>query len=265
MLRRALSNIQWLSIALLSLGVGVVQLASSHADAKYHVHSHDDNDDKLHTIDVVAGSKAAAARLLLGRASEAVPEQGMNQLLGLLAVVLACLSSGFSGVYFEKVLKKKAPPPPPSVSADTASPGEVFTSVPVRKTGLWVRNIQLSLFSLLVGSFIYLLTAQSSSLLLPSMFLEGFTSIVYLVVALQVLGGLLAAIVIQYADNISKTFSASMSIILSFGASIWLFDYRLNMGIVLGSAMVLGATWLFSMSTPLLLLREKGGIKEKES
>jgi len=42
----------------------------------------------------------------------------MDQSIGLMAVVVACLTSGFSGVYFEKILKGS-------------------------KTSLWIRNIQL--------------------------------------------------------------------------------------------------------------------------
>lgn len=41
-----------------------------------------------------------------------------NQVIGLTAVIMACFSSGFSGVYFEKLLKGS-------------------------KTTLWIRNIQL--------------------------------------------------------------------------------------------------------------------------
>ena len=46
------------------------------------------------------------------------PSLNMDQSIGLLAVVVACLTSGFSGVYFEKILKGS-------------------------KTSLWIRNIQL--------------------------------------------------------------------------------------------------------------------------
>ncbi|CAN0154192.1 unnamed protein product, partial [Hapterophycus canaliculatus] len=50
-----------------------------------------------------------------------------NPLLGLVMVLMACCTSGFAGVYFEKVLKG--------------------TSV-----SLWVRNMQLSGFGVLLGA-----------------------------------------------------------------------------------------------------------------
>jgi UDP-galactose transporter len=55
-------------------------------------------------------------------------EEGMNASLGFAAVSAACLLSGLAGVYFEKVLK-----------------GSNAT--------LWVRNVQLSFFSLFPAFF----------------------------------------------------------------------------------------------------------------
>lgn len=46
--------------------------------------------------------------------------------LGLTAVILACCTSGFAGVYFEKILKGQ-------------------------KVSVWMRNIQLGLFSIVLG------------------------------------------------------------------------------------------------------------------
>lgn len=43
-----------------------------------------------------------------------------DKLIGLIAVLVACFSSGFAGVYFEKLLKGSS-------------------------TGVWMRNIQLGL------------------------------------------------------------------------------------------------------------------------
>lgn len=56
-------------------------------------------------------------------------EEGMNASLGLFAVFAACMLSGLAGVYFEKVLK-----------------GSNAT--------LWVRNVQLSFFSLFPALFL---------------------------------------------------------------------------------------------------------------
>jgi len=53
----------------------------------------------------------------------------MNSTLGLIAVFAACLLSGLAGVYFEKVLKTS-------------------------NATLWIRNVQLSFFSLFPAFFI---------------------------------------------------------------------------------------------------------------
>lgn len=257
-----------MSIVILSLGVGIVQLASSSADKTYHAHTVDANGEGelLHG----PGLNNGTSDPLLGTRSEsattATEHVEMNQMLGLLAVVLACLSSGFSGVFFERQLKRAPAAAPPSSPAtpNVSTPGhqtnqhspsqstpqyhlqqQPHYQAPPRKTGLWIRNIQLSMFSLLVGSTIYAISSTSD---IPD-FLVGFTPIAWFVVFVQIVGGLLAALVIQYADNIAKSFSASCSIILSFAVSIAFFDFRLSPGVVIGSTAVMFATWLFSESS----------------
>lgn len=51
----------------------------------------------------------------------------------------------------------------------------------------------------------------------------------------------------QHADNISKCFSTSISILLSFGVSMYLFDFRLTKGIAIGAGLVLGSTWVYAL------------------
>lgn len=51
-----------------------------------------------------------------------------NKIIGLIAIVASSLSSGFSGVYFEKLIKQN------------------------KSQSLWIRNLQLSILSCLFGS-----------------------------------------------------------------------------------------------------------------
>lgn len=266
MLNRSLSRTQWFSIALLSIGVGIVQLASSTADQAYHSHS-DDIPEKSELL-YGPGNNSTGNAILDSRAIHEIGKGHveMNQMLGLMAVILACLSSGFSSVFFEKQLKRAPAPLPSSASAGADSsnsnrdPSESNHSqqTTTRKTGLWIRNIQLSMFSLLVGSTIYAITSPND---IPD-FLIGFAPIVWFVVFVQIVGGLLAALVIQYADNIAKSFSTSCSIILSFAVSIAFFDFRLSLGVIIGSTAVMLATWLFSKSLLLFLHPSSGFVDE---
>jgi UDP-galactose transporter len=64
----------------------------------------------------------------------------MNRTLGLIAVFSACMISGLAGVYFEKVLKGS-------------------------NASLWVRNVQLSFFSLFPALFVGVLWKDGSQVL----------------------------------------------------------------------------------------------------
>ena len=56
-----------------------------------------------------------------------------NRLIGLFAIIVSSLSSGFSGVYFEKLIKVS------------------------KAQSLWIRNLQLALLSCMFSSFTIIL------------------------------------------------------------------------------------------------------------
>ncbi|XP_023653786.1 solute carrier family 35 member A3b isoform X2 [Paramormyrops kingsleyae] len=183
MLGRRLSVYQWLSLLILMAGVALVQWPSE-------------------------SSAPDQKQLSAG-----------SQLAGVVSVLVACFSSGFAGVYFEKILKES-------------------------KQSVWVRNIQLGLFGLvfgLMGMFVY-----DGERVKESGMFQGYNKITWMVVALQALGGLVIAAVIKYADNILKGFATSLSIILSTVISyFWLEDFDPTSVFFLGTLLVIVATFLY--------------------
>ncbi|KAJ8011267.1 hypothetical protein DPEC_G00056380 [Dallia pectoralis] len=147
------------------------------------------------------------------------PVSAGSPVVGLIAVLIACLSSGFAGVYFERILKET-------------------------KQCVWIRNIQLGLFGLLFGLFgVFVYDGKQVK---ESGFFQGYNSLTWTVVALQALGGLVVATVIKYADNILKGFATSISIILSTLISyFWLNDFDPTSVFFLGAVLVIAATFLY--------------------
>ena len=144
--------------------------------------------------------------------------QDQNHLLGLTAVVISCLSSGFAGVYFEKMLK----------GSDTS---------------VWMRNVQLGIF----GSTTALisLVAKDGSAIAAKGFFFGYTPLVVFVVVQQAVGGLIVAVVVRYADNILKGFSTSLSIIISCIASIFLFGFVVTLTFFIGAVLVIVSIYMY--------------------
>ncbi|KIK67001.1 hypothetical protein GYMLUDRAFT_216838 [Collybiopsis luxurians FD-317 M1] len=145
----------------------------------------------------------------------------MSPLKGFGAVTAACFTSGLAGVYFEMVLKHS-------------------------KADLWVRNVQLSLFSLIPALLPILYTSNPTSAGFFAGLLRNFGMWAWATVAIQVFGGLVTAVVIKYSDNILKGFATSLSIVLSFLASVVLFDFRITPSFIIGASTVLCATWMYN-------------------
>ncbi|CAI2347253.1 unnamed protein product [Caenorhabditis sp. 36 PRJEB53466] len=183
MLGKSLHRYNWLALLLLTAGVALVQYPSGDAKPSAPVHDASDN------------------------------------ILGLGAVLAACFSSGFAGVYFEKILKTS-------------------------KVSLWIRNIQLAFFSVF-GSF-FVCWLYDWEAISEDGFLRGYNKIIWIVVLLQAYGGLVIALVVKYADNILKGFAVSLSIILSsFTSWLVLGDLTITTTFAIGATIVIFATFLY--------------------
>lgn len=169
-------------------------------------------------------SNTGPSEVHVGSAHDAAPLHIhiMSPLKGFGAVTAACFTSGLAGVYFEMVLKNS-------------------------KADLWVRNVQLSLFSLL-PAFLPILYAPQFHTYdgLINYIFRNFGGWAWATVAIQVFGGLITAVVIKHSDNILKGFATSISIILSFLASVVLFDFHVTLSFVIGASTVLAATAMYN-------------------
>uniref|UniRef100_A0A8C4NAP6 Solute carrier family 35 member A2 n=1 Tax=Eptatretus burgeri TaxID=7764 RepID=A0A8C4NAP6_EPTBU len=189
LLGRQLSRQQWISLVLLFFGVGLVQIQSS------------------------------------GGSRETVSNQAdQDPLIGLLAVVASCISSGFAGVYFEKILKGTS-------------------------ASIWLRNVQLGLFGSLLG--LLLMYIKDGSAIATQGIFFGYTPLVWTVILNQAFGGLLVAVVVKYADNILKGFATSLAIVISTLVSIYIFKFRMDVLFSVGATLVISAVYLYGRPNPV--------------
>ncbi|GAA5863321.1 hypothetical protein JCM1840_007486 [Sporobolomyces johnsonii] len=236
MLGRRLSPVQWFSLVTLGFGVATMQLGAIYARA---------SDSHGHGL---------------------YPEiESSNHVAGVTAILVSCFSSAIAATYFELVIKRRAVVPPVEEYMLVAPPT-------LKPTSLWVRNIQLSLFSSVFGLGVVVFQANDFhfsgmaglSLDFKGMvdplehwydplvhaghgFFEGFHPLAWFVIFLQTVGGLLIAVAIKHADNVAKGFAMSISIVFTFLLSVILFDFQLSLSSIIGGAVVVGSTILFEM------------------
>lgn len=211
-LGRSLSLRKWLSLLLLMIGVAIVQIPSEPEvptlqDLKNgHTGFHFPRSiGSLRDFGNAAGRLHKRSATYEGIDEDfALQHPQFNASVGLTAVIIACILSGLAGVYFEKVLK------------DSTTPASV-----------WVRNVQLSFYSLFPAFFIGVIFKDGADIAKDGFF-SGYNWIVWTTIVIQALGGVVVALVVNYADNIAKNFATSISIVVSFLASLWFFDFEIT-------------------------------------
>jgi len=144
-----------------------------------------------------------------------------SPMVGLIAVASCSMLSGFAGVFLEKMLKGT-------------------------RTTLWMRNIQLCLFS--VPLQLLAIVQQDYAAVSSRGLLHGFSAVPWTVVAINTGGGLLVAVVIKYADNILKTFATVLAIVCScfLSMAIAAFDFQPSLVFWLGVLAVFVSIFLYS-------------------
>ncbi|KAK3820320.1 MAG: nucleotide-sugar transporter [Benniella sp.] len=217
MLKKRLTKQKWLSLFLLMVGVTLVQLQNvGLSRGPMVLDSLEDEEGEFLDLDVPIGdSVAESANQMMDDLGD--DELTQNPVIGLLAVLTSCISSGFAGCYFEKIIK--------GTEAD-----------------MWVRNLQLGLSGAL---FSFLAMFYDRQRILEGGMFQGYTTITWIVVINQALGGLLVAIVVKYADNILKGFATSLSIIISGLISVYFFDFEPSFHFQLGALVVIFATYMY--------------------
>lgn len=220
MLQRVITPRQWLALVLLTLGVAIVQVAESSGGApKLATAASPSSFSLANLIGSFAGGNTSRTQVT----TSATPKiaHRMNTSKGFFAAITASLISGFTGVYFEKLIKESRV----SVS-------------------LWTRNAQLSFFSLfpivLLGVW-----CKDGAAIAQHGFFVGYGPTVWATIGLQALGGILVAICITYADNVAKNLAASFSIVVSYMANAALFGEPMTLQSTVGISTVLFALYLY--------------------
>jgi len=142
-----------------------------------------------------------------------------NVLVGVCAALGVSVCSGFASIYLEKILK-----------------GD--------KTSIWVRNVQLCIFSIPLQC-VAVLQYDYEKVVAHGM-MQGFCLTTWLVVCMFAFGGLLVAIVIRFADNNLKNLAMALAILLSCAVSVPLFDFKPNGTFAAGAACVIASIFLYA-------------------
>jgi UDP-sugar transporter A1/2/3 len=222
LLNKIITPFKWLAIFMLAMGVAMVQVAGMNKQkASFQV------DDTL------------------------------NFGIGIVAVSLACCSSGAAGVYFEKILKGS-------------------------KVSVWARNLHLGMFSIAIG-LVGLMITEDGAKVERDGFFHGYTNVTWCVIestlrpytraqyttrlhsltvhstppppsrcviAIQALGGIVIAMAIKYADNIIKNFATSCSILLSCLFQYFFMDFEITPLFGAGVLVVLFSVGMYAKPAP---------------
>ncbi|KLJ06906.1 hypothetical protein EMPG_17601 [Blastomyces silverae] len=147
----------------------------------------------------------------------------MNANIGLLATIGACIASGLAGVSFEKVLKDSA------------------TST----TSVWIRNVQLAVYSIFPSLFIGVVFLDGEKVARAGFF-GGYNWVVWLVIGLQAVGGIATSYCISRGEHGLRNSATGISILLSAVGAMWALEFRASGNFIIGTLLVLAGTYIYN-------------------
>ena len=249
LLDRSLTLRQWVSLGLLMLGVGIVQMPvrnptiASLENPRSRFYFPRELSEWRHF-----GHSAALPLHDLHKRSatyegiaedESLLNPQMNAVLGFAAAIGGSVVSAGASVYFEKILK----------DSNT-------------QASLWIRNVQLAFYSLFPALFIGVMFVDGEEIARHGFFV-GYNWLIWTTIVFQSGGGILVSLCVKYADNIVKSFAMGISILISLCASVWFFDFIVTSNVrpatmplafaaangiqfLIGTSIVIFSTYLYS-------------------
>mmetsp|Transcript_9 Transcript_9/g.32 ORF Transcript_9/g.32 Transcript_9/m.32 type:complete len:381 (+) Transcript_9:257-1399(+) len=155
-------------------------------------------------------------------AAVAHEETGLGyQTLGFMAVVAAAVTSGFCGVYQQRILQSSG-------------------------TNMWVRNAQMGITSVTIG--IAAACYKDRAAIAADGFFQGYTPLVWTVIVIQAAGGLNVAFILKYADNILKGFAAAFSTVASCVLEMLIMHFRPTPMFLAGGVLINVAAYAYNTS-----------------
>lgn len=140
------------------------------------------------------------------------------KLFGVIAVLAACTLGSGAAVYMEKVLKSDV------------------------KTSLWIRNAQLSLFSLIPAGMAVLYEAYKQGAWHP---LQWFGTWAWLTVVARSIGGFLIALILKQCDALVKGIATSIAMVLSIFIESLLYDVPVSSTFAFGALLVVASSCVY--------------------
>lgn len=216
-LGRAIDARKWMSLGVLVFGIVVVALSSGSAEAPVLSVKDLKGGTAFHEARNIwdlqnAGNKAARQLNKRSATYEGIEDDfeasypHLNPTIGLLATAVSCVISGFAGSVFEKIVKEPRNE---------------------RGTSIWVRNVQLSFYSIwpavLVG--VFFLDGEEIA---EHGFFAGYNWAVWLAITLQAVGGVAVGMLAKMDNSLSKSISGGASIAFVFLLSLVLFDLEVT-------------------------------------
>ncbi|KAL8888722.1 MAG: hypothetical protein Q9215_003906 [Flavoplaca cf. flavocitrina] len=230
LLRRRITPRQWLALLLLMIGVVIVQNPTADSSSLPPLKGPHIG---FHSPWSLAGFRSIGSPAMAHLSKRSATYEGIQEddtleypkadaSMGIAAALMGCVVSSLASVYLERILK------------DAINP-----------VSLWVRNVQLSFYLMFPALFIGVFYMDGEKIARDGFF-AGYNWAVWSTLILQALGGMVVSLCVKHADNISKSFAMSISILISLCASVIFFEFKVTTNFVMGTVIVSCATVLYS-------------------